>query len=91
MSDFAINPPIHVTGRHGTFIRSTKEAAAFVREHILQHYDGQSADVLRRLEAVSSRDEAHSAAVEFRSWIASRTHAPSSVAVKNSAPLGHEP
>jgi hypothetical protein len=71
MTDFAIDPPIRILGPRGTFVRSTDQAAAFMREHMLQHIDGDATEVLRRLEDVRSAQEAQNAAQAFRDWIAS--------------------
>jgi di/tripeptidase len=73
MSDFVIDPPIRILGRRGSFVRSTKEAAAFMREHM----DVNAAPVLKRLEGVMSVKEAQEAAKAFRSWIANREAATS--------------
>jgi hypothetical protein len=73
MTDFVIDPPIRVLGRHGSFVRSTKEAAAFVREHM----DVNAPKLLQCLEGVMSVKEAEEAAKAFRSWIAAaRPHGP---------------
>jgi hypothetical protein len=69
MTNFAIDPPIRILGR-GTFVRSTEQAAAFMREHMLQHMDDHAAEVLGRLEDVRSAEEAQEAAQAFRTWIA---------------------
>jgi hypothetical protein len=71
MTDFAIDPPVRILGRRGGFVRSTEQAAAFMREHMLQHTDSPSTEVLRRLEDVRSAEEAQEAAQAFRAWIAS--------------------
>jgi hypothetical protein len=71
MTDFAIDPPVRILGRRGGFVRSTEQAAAFMREHMLQHMDGDATEVLRRLEDVRSAEEAQEAAQAFRAWIAS--------------------
>jgi hypothetical protein len=76
MTNFAIDPPIRILGRRGTFVRSTEEAATFMREHIIQHMDGHAAEVLRRLEDVRSAEEAQDAAQAFRTWIASGLPSP---------------
>jgi len=68
MTDFVIDPPIRILGRHGSFVRSTTEAAAFLREHM----DVNAPKVLQRLEGVMSVEEAQEAAKAFRSWIANR-------------------
>jgi hypothetical protein len=65
MTDFAIDPPIRILGRRGTFVRSTEQAAAFMREHMLQHVEGDAMEVLRRLEDVRSAEEARDAAAAF--------------------------
>ena len=71
MTDFAIDPPIRILGRRGAFVRSTEQAAAFMREHMLQGIDGLAREVLRRLENVRSAQEAQDAGQAFRAWIAS--------------------
>jgi len=71
MTDFVIDPPIRILGRRGSFVRSTDQAAAFMREHMLQHVDGDATEVLRRLEDVRSAEEAQDAAAAFRRWLAS--------------------
>ena len=58
MNDFVIDPPIRILGRRGSFVRSTREAAAFMREHM----DDNAAKVLRRLERAKSTKEAQEAA-----------------------------
>jgi len=68
MTAFLIDPPIQILGRHGSFVRSTEEAAAFMREHM----DDNAPELIRRLEEVSSIEEALEAAKAFRSWVASR-------------------
>jgi hypothetical protein len=54
MTDFVIDSPIRILGRRGSFVRSTREAAAFMREHM----DGSAPKVLRRLGRVRSTKEA---------------------------------
>jgi len=71
MTDFVIDPPIRILGRRGGFVRSTEQAAAFMREHMLQHMDSRATEVLRRLEDVRSAEEAQEAGQAFRAWIAS--------------------
>ena len=61
MTDFAIDPPVRIS-----FVRSTEQAAAFMREHMLQHMDDHAAEVLGRLEDVRSAEEAQEAAQAFR-------------------------
>jgi hypothetical protein len=51
MTDFVIDPPIRILGRHGNFVRSTAEAAAFIREHL----DDHAPELLRR-ESVPKLD-----------------------------------
>ena len=34
MTDFVIGSPIRILGRRGSFVRSTREPAAFMREHM---------------------------------------------------------
>jgi hypothetical protein len=83
MTDFAIDPPIRILGRRGTFVRSTEQAAAFMREHLLQRIDGPATEVLRRLEDVRSAQDAQDAARAFRAWIASGLLAMPSDTCKN--------
>jgi hypothetical protein len=86
MTDFAIDPPVRILGRRGGFVRSTEQAAAFMREHILQHMDSRATEVLRRLEDVRSAEEAQEAAQAFRAWIASGMVAtPSGISTKSHA------
>jgi hypothetical protein len=86
MTDFAIDPPVRILGRRGGFIRSTEQAAAFMREHMFQHMDSQATEVLRRLEDVRSAEEAQEAAQAFRAWIASGMVAtPSGISTKSHA------
>jgi hypothetical protein len=66
MTDFVIDPPIRILGRRGSFVRSTTEAAAFIREHM----DDNAPELLRRFEEVSSVEQAQEAAKAFQSWIA---------------------
>ena len=74
VTDFAIDPPIRILGRRGTFVRSTEQAAAFMREHMLKNIDGDATEVLRRLEDVRSAQEAQDAAQAFRTWMATLPH-----------------
>jgi hypothetical protein len=86
MTDFAIDPPVRILGRRGGFVRSTEQAAAFMREHMLQHMDSPVTEVLRRLEDVRSAEEAQEAAQAFRAWIASGMVAtPSNISTKSHA------
>jgi hypothetical protein len=77
MIDFVIDPPIRILGRHASFVRSTKEAAAFLREHM----DVNAPKVLQNLEGVVSVKEPQEAAKAFRSWIANRVETTSGVAL----------
>jgi hypothetical protein len=63
--DFAIHLPIHVAGRDGAFVRSTAQAAAFVRERMFT----LAAQILYRLEKVNSTADAQRAAKAFCAWI----------------------
>jgi hypothetical protein len=86
MTDFAIDPPVRILAHRGGFVRSTEQAAAFIREHMLQHMDGHATEVLRRLEDVRSAEEAQGAAQAFRAWIASGMVAtPSGISTKSHA------
>jgi hypothetical protein len=83
MTDFAIDPPVRILGRRGGFVRSTEQAAGFMREHMFQHLDGDATEVLRRLEDVRSAEEAQEAAQAFRAWIANgMVAAPSGISKK---------
>jgi hypothetical protein len=79
MTDFVIDPPVRILGRRGGFVRSTEQAAAFMREHILQHMDSPATEVLRRLEDVRSAEEAQEAAQAFRTWISGMVATPSGI------------
>jgi hypothetical protein len=68
MTDFVIDPPIRILGRRGSFVRSTREAAAFMRKHM--DNNAPSAP----LESAKSTKEAQEAAKAFRSWIANSNH-----------------
>lgn len=74
MTDFAIDPPLHITGRSGTFVRSTEQAAAFVREHMLRGSGHDTTAILRRLENVRSSEQAKDAAQAFRVWLMTAMH-----------------
>ncbi|TMJ79367.1 MAG: hypothetical protein E6G78_22555 [Alphaproteobacteria bacterium] len=80
MTDFVIDPPIRILGRRGSFVRSTSEAAAFIR----QHMDRNARKVLHRLEGARSAKQAQEAAQAFRSWVANRLPATSGAASKAS-------
>jgi hypothetical protein len=85
MTDFAIDPPVRILGRRGGFVRSTEQAAAFMREHMLQHMDSPATEVLRRLEDVRSAEEAQEAAQTFRAWISGMVATPSGISTKSHA------
>jgi len=72
MTEIALHPPIYVLGRRGMFVRSTEQAAAFVREHTAGQSDRAAAQVLRRLEKATTAAGAERAARAFRAWIANR-------------------
>ncbi len=78
MTELALHPPIHILGRRGIFVRSTEQAAAFVREHMLGQSDRSAAQVLRRLENATTAADAERAAKAFRAWIAKGMHVGSS-------------
>jgi hypothetical protein len=78
MTELALHPPIHILGRRGIFVRSTDQAAAFLREHMLRQSDRSAAQVLRRLEKAATAADAERAAKAFRAWIAKGMHAGSS-------------
>jgi len=67
---FAINPPILVRGPHGTFVRSTEEAAAYVRRRLLADTSDGAIELLQQLELVGTVDQAMDAGSAFRSWVA---------------------
>jgi hypothetical protein len=67
MTRFAIQPPILVRGPHGTFVRSTDEAAGYVRRRAGTS-EGASA-LLARLEEVGTVDQARQAGSAFRRWV----------------------
>src|SRR5262249_1114980 len=84
MTDFAIDPPIRILGRRGSFVRPPREAAAFIREHM----DANAPIVLDRLEKVTSIKQAQEAANAFRSWIANQMEATSGAASKTNQRSG---
>src|SRR5262249_13306444 len=79
MTDFAI------LGRRGSFVRSTREAAAFIREHM----DANAPIVLDRLEKGTSIKQAQEAANAVRSWIANQMEATSGAGLQNKSTIRH--
>jgi hypothetical protein len=72
MSDFAIDPPVHLNARPQHAIRSLDEAADVVREYARDHFNPDTEGVLHRLEGAITFDEAKDAANAFRAWADSK-------------------
>jgi hypothetical protein len=70
MTSFAIHPPILVRGPRGTFVRSTEEAATYVRRQLLADTRDDANTLLQQLELVGTVDQAKDAGRAFRSWVA---------------------
>jgi len=68
MSDFIINPPVHLRAQPETAIRSLDEAAAVVRRFARDHRDTRAESVLHRLEGATGLDQEAAAALAFRAW-----------------------
>jgi hypothetical protein len=69
MTRFAIQPPILVRGPHGTFVRSTDEAAAYVRRRVVAGIGDGASALLARLELARTVDQARQAGSAFRRWV----------------------
>ena len=69
MTRFAIQPPILVRGPHGTFVRSTDEAAAYVRRRVVAGTGDGASPLLARLDEVGTADQARQAGSAFRRWV----------------------
>ena len=71
MTDFAINPPIHLGGSE-SIVRSVEQAVGFVRECAMAALDADTSELLRRLESVRSAEQAQTAGRAFREWLKRR-------------------
>jgi hypothetical protein len=71
MTDFAIDPPIRISGRRATFVRSTEQGRGVYPRAYAPALDDHAAEVLGRLEDIRSAEEAQEAAQAFRTRIAS--------------------
>jgi hypothetical protein len=69
MTGFAIEPPILLRGSHGTFVRSTDEAAAYVRRRVVAGSGNGASALLARLELVGTVEQARQAGSAFRRWV----------------------
>ena len=69
MSDFPIEPELHVRVGPGRTLRSIDEAAEFVRSLAKQRNSREWDGVLYRLEAVRTRDDARDAANALRALL----------------------
>jgi hypothetical protein len=69
MTRFAIQPPILVRGPQGTFVRSTDEAAAYVRRRVVGGSGNGASSLLARLQDVGTVDQAMQAGSAFRRWV----------------------
>ena len=67
MTNFAINPPIHIRGEPNRTVRSLDDAADFIRH--VPRIDDEWPGVLHRLESASSPRDAKEAADAFRAWL----------------------
>jgi hypothetical protein len=67
MSDFAIDPPVHLREPHQA-IRSLDAAAGVVRRYARDHLNTTAESVLHRLEGAVTLSQAADAANAFRSW-----------------------
>jgi hypothetical protein len=65
MSDFAINPPVHI-GRPEAIVRSVEQAAEFVRNRRMGNLDGDTSGLLEKLHNVQSPEQAQDAGRAFR-------------------------
>ena len=72
MVGFAINPPLHVRGKPDIVIRSTEEAAEFVRSFVLSRDDPIAAGMSARLSSIGDLETAQEVANEFRTWLEQR-------------------
>jgi len=71
MPRYAINPPLHVRGSPGLVIRSTDDAAKFVRAQSNAD-DAAAVRLVSRLETVRNPEIAQGLADELRVWITQR-------------------
>ncbi|HVY58811.1 MAG TPA: hypothetical protein VHA77_13240 [Xanthobacteraceae bacterium] len=71
VNDFPLVPEIHVSGEPERIIRSTEEAALFVRELITQNPRPDWAAVLDLLESARSEDDANTAGARVRALLES--------------------
>jgi hypothetical protein len=69
MTRFAIQPPILVRGPRGTFVRSTDEAAAYVRRRVVAGTGNGACALLARLDLVGTLEQARPAGSAFRRWV----------------------
>ena len=69
MTRFAIQPPILVRGPHGTFVRSTDEAAGYARRRVVAGTGSGANALLARLELVATVEQARQAGSAFRRWV----------------------
>jgi hypothetical protein len=68
MTDFAIDPPVHLRDRPQVAIRSLDEAAKIVRRYARDHLDSKAESVLHRLEGAFTLEGEQDAANAFRAW-----------------------
>jgi hypothetical protein len=71
MSDFAINPPVHLREQPEHPIRSLEEAAAVVRRFARDHFDAEAESVLHRIGRAVDFERARQAELAFRAWAGS--------------------
>jgi hypothetical protein len=68
MAEFAIHPPVHLRIHPDEPIRSLEAALKVVQRHAGEHPDRATEQLLRRLESVSSSEQADAAGAAFRGW-----------------------
>jgi hypothetical protein len=68
MAEFAIHPPVHLRIHPDEPIRSLDAALKVVQRHAGPQPDRVTEGLLRRLETVSSPEEADAAGRAFRAW-----------------------
>ncbi len=67
MTNFTINPPIHIRGEPHRQLCSLDEAADFIRH--VPRIDDEWPEILHRLESASTPRDAREAADAFKAWL----------------------
>jgi hypothetical protein len=68
MSDFVIDPPVHLRAHPEVAVRSLDDAAAVVRQYARDPLDSKAESVLHRLEGATGMAQEAEAALAFRAW-----------------------